>query len=224
MTDPIQQRNRRRARRKWALRIGLLVLLLAVVTPLSVVWWYTRPAQLLPVVEEALFESTGCEATIEFAKVNRKGEVTLEGVTLRIPGVDGDFGTLLTAERIEMVGKPSGLLDGSYRPIRIEIIKPTLHLIEQVDSGLFNYELLQAPEDGDEDAPIPQVTITDGTIRFDQLQLDGLIALGQMGIQGELKPDSGKPKAYRFSLSETDAPEGVENVEFTGAFDLSVPS
>jgi hypothetical protein len=222
--DPIQQRNRRRKRRKWALRIGLLLLLLFVVTPLGVVWWYTRSAQLIPVVCEALRESTGCEATIDFAQVNRRGELTLEGVTLRVPGVDGDFGTLLTAERIEMVGEPMGLLDGSYRPDRIDIIKPTLHLIEQVDSGLFNYELLQAPEDGDEDAPIPQVTITDGTIRFDQLQPDKLVALGSMGVQGELKPDGDKPKAYRFSLAETDAPEDVENITFTGGFDLSVPS
>ncbi len=224
MPDPIQKLKRRRTRRKWALRIGLIVLLFAVVTPLSVVWWYTRPAQLIPIIQDALRESTGCDATITNARVNRKGELTLEGVTLRIPGVEGDFGTLLTAERIEMVGEAGGLLDGSYRPDRIDIIKPTLHLIEQVDSGLFNYELLQAPDDGDDDAPIPQVTITDGTIRFDQLQPDKLVALGQMGVQGELKPDGDKPKAYRFSLAETDAPAGVENVTFNGAFDLSVPS
>lgn len=224
MTDPIQQRKRRRTRRKWALRIGLLLLLIFVVTPLAVVWWYTRSAQLIPVVQEALLESTGCEATIEYAQVNRKGQLTLEGVTLRLPGVEGDFGTLLTAERIEMVGEASGLIDGSYRPDRIDIIKPTLHLIEQTDTGLFNYELLEAPEDGDEDAPIPQVTITDGTIRFDQLQPDKLVALGSMGVEGELKPDGNKPKAYRFSLAETDAPAGVENITFNGAFDLSVPS
>ena len=224
MTDSIQKRARRRTRRKWCLRVGLLVLLLVVVTPLSVVWWYTRPAQLLPVVEDALFLSSGCNATVEHATVNRKGEVTLEGVTLRIPGVEGDFGTLLTAERVEMVGEPSGLIDGSYRPDRIEIIKPTLHLIEQLDAGLFNYELLEAPDDTGDDAPIPQVVITDGTIRFDQIQADGLVALGQMGIQGELKPDGGTPKAYRFSLLETDAPEGIENVAFTGEFDLNVPS
>lgn len=206
------------------MRIALLVLFLAVATPLGVVWWYTRPAQLIPVIQEALLESTGCEATIDNAKVNRKGEISLEGITLRIPGVDGEFGTLLYADRIEMVGEPAGLLDGSYRPDSIEIIKPTLHLIEQVDSGLFNYELLKAPDDGDSDAPIPQVTITEGVIRFDQLQPDRLVALGEMAVQGELKPDTGKPKAYQFSLSETDAPAGVENVMFTGAFDLSEPS
>lgn len=206
------------------MRVGLLVLFFAVVTPLAVVWWYTRPAQLIPVVCEALLESTGCEATIEHATVNRKGEVTLEGVTLRVPGVQGEFGTLMTAERIEMVGEAGGLLDGSYRPDRIDIIKPTLHLIEQLDSGLFNYELMQAPEGGDSDAPIPQITLVDGTIRFDQLRPDGLVALGQMGVEGELIPEGDQPKAYRFSISETDAPRGVENVEFTGGFDLSVPS
>lgn len=222
--DEIQKLRRRRTRRKWFLRVVFLVLFFAVVTPLGVVWWYTRPAQLIPVVEAALLESTGCEATIEHATVTRKGKVTMTGVTLRVPGVEGEFGTILTAERIEMFGEPGGLLDGSYRPDRIDIIKPTLHLIEQFESGLFNYELVQAPEDGDSDAPIPQVTLTDGTIRFDQLRPDGLFALGQMGVQGELMPEGDKPKAYLFSISETDAPQGVENVVFTGGFDLSVPS
>lgn len=224
MPDTIGQHKRRRRRRKWVLRVSLLVLLFAVITPLAVVWWYTRPAQLIPVIEAALFESTGCEATVEYAQVNRKGEVTMTGVTLRVPGVDGDFGTLLTAERIEMFGQARGLIDGSYRPERIDIIAPTLHLIEQTDSGLFNYELLQAPDDSDSDAPIPQVTITDGTIRFDQLRPDGLVALGEMGVDGQLVPEGDRPKAYRFTINETDAPAGVENVEFTGGFDLGVPS
>lgn len=200
------------------------MLLISVVTPLSVVWWYTRPAQLIPIIEAALLESTGCEATVENARVNRKGEITLEGITLRVPGIEGDFGTLLTAERIEMVGEPGGLIDGSYRPDRIDIIKPTLHLIEQVDTGKFNYELIKAPDDDDSDAPIPQVTITQGTIRFDELQPGRLVSLGQMGVEGELKPDGDKPKAYRFMLAETDAPKGVENVTFEGGFDLSLPS
>lgn len=200
------------------------MLFFAVVTPLAVVWWYTRPAQLIPFVEEALYESTGCEATVDHAQVNRKGELTMAGVTLRVPGVDGDFGTLMTAERIEMVGKARGLIDGSYRPDRIDIIKPTLFLIEQADSGLFNYELLKAPEDGDNETPIPQLTITDGIIRFDQLRPEGLVVLGEMGVEGELMPEGGRPKAYRFSISETDAPSGVKNVMFSGGFDLGVPS
>ncbi|MEM9348371.1 MAG: hypothetical protein AAGB26_17415 [Planctomycetota bacterium] len=224
MPDKIEQRRRSRRRRKWVFRISMVVLLLAVITPLAVVWYYTRPAQLIPVVEAALLESTGCEATIEFATVTRSGKITIEGVTLRIPGVEGDFGTLLTAERIEMFGEPAGLIDGSYRPDRISIIRPTLYLIEQLDSGLFNYELVKAPEDGDGDAPIPQVTLTDGTIRFDQLRPNELITLGQMGVEGELVPDGDQPKKYRFTISETDAPAGTENINFTGAFDLNEPS
>jgi|GEM_PF-2083283 len=223
-TDPTVLRLRRRRRRKWIVRVGLALLLFAFVTPLAVVWWYTRPAQLIPIIEEALYESTGCEATIDHATVNRKGELTLEGVTLRVPGVDGEFGTLLTAERIEMAGEARGLIDGSYRPDRIDIIKPVLFLIEQPETGLFNYELIQAPEDSDSDAPIPQVTIADGKISFDQLTPDGIVLLGEMGVEGELTPDGSKPKAYRFTIAETDAPAGVENIGFTGGFDLSVPS
>lgn len=214
---------RPRRRRKWLVRISLLLLLFAVATPLLVLWWYTRPAQLIPVIEQALYESTGCEATVTHAKVNRKGEITLEGVTLSVPGIAGEFATLLTAERIEMTGEPGGLLDGSYRPNHIELVRPVLHLTENIDTGLFNYELLKTPE-SDADAPIPRVVITDGLIRFDQLTPNGLYALGEMGVAGTLQPEGSAPKAYVFSIAETDAPEGTENIEFTGGFDLSAPS
>lgn len=216
--------NKPRKRRRWVVRLGLLMLLVAVITPLAVVWWYTRPAQLIPIVEQALYESTGCEASIEHATVNRKGELTLEGVTLRVPGASEAFSTFLTADRIEMVGEARGLLDGSYRPTRIDLVKPVLHLTEQAETGLFNYELLSAPEGGDAEVPIPQVTIIDGRIRFDQLQIDGLKSLGEMGVEGELVADGTAPKSYQFKIAETDAPEDVKNIEFTGGFELVGPS
>lgn len=211
-------------RRRWIVRAGVLLLLLAVAVPLLVVWWYTRPAQLIPEIEQALYESTGCYATVTGAHVNAGGELTLTGVTLTLPGVTGDFATLLTAERIKMVGPARGLLDGTYRPDRIEIIEPVLHLVEDADTGLFNYELLTAPAAGDDEAPIPNVRITDGKIRFDQLTTKGLVTLGQMGVQGELWPDGQKPKGYRFTIAESDVPEGIQGTRFIGGFDLSAPS
>jgi len=197
---------------------------MAVLTPLGVVWWYTRPAQLIPVVEQALFESTGCEATIEHATVNTSGELVLHNVTLRVPGVPEPFARFMTVEKIEMVGEARGLIDGSYRPSRIDLVKPTLHLTEQADTGRFNYELLSAPEGGDAERPIPQITIRDGRLRFDQLRGERLTTLGKMGVKGELSPDPRVKKAYVFRIVETDAPAGMQNIAFTGGFDLKKPS
>ena len=69
------QTHRRRRRRKVLIWLSLLVLLGAVATPLAVVWWYTRPAQLIPLIEEELAAATGCDASIDSARVNRRGEV-----------------------------------------------------------------------------------------------------------------------------------------------------
>lgn len=220
---PDQPTLTRRRKRKWLLRLSLLLLIGAVATPLLVLWYYTRPAQLIPVVEAALFESTGCIATVESAQVNRKGEITLTGVSLSVPSAQGDFATLLTAQRIEMAGQARGLIDGSYRPTRIELVKPVLHLTENVDTGRFNYELISAPK-SDAQTPIPRVIITDGTIRFDQYSSKGIDPLGEMGVAGELRPVQGKSKAYTFSIAETDAPKGMQNIAFTGGFDLAQPS
>ena len=206
------------------MRLAVLVLLFAVITPIGVVWWYMQPEQLIPVVEEALFESTGCHATVKSAKVSTSGEITLEGVTLRVPGAADPFAEFMTIERIEMVGEVRGLIDGSYRPSRIDLIKPVLYLTEQIETGLFNYELLTAPEGGDAERPIPQITIRDGQICFNQLQKDGIKKLGVMGVKGELSPDPREKKAYVFKIAETDAPNGAENIIFTGGFDLKKPS
>lgn len=221
--SPAKPPSPKRRRRRWVLRIALLLLLLAVLTPIAVVWYYTRSAQLIPVVEQALAQSTGCAVTIEHAEVNTDGEMTLQGVTLTVPGVSGDFATLLTVERIEMKGEVGGLIDGSYRPHYIELIRPVLHLTEQTETRRMNYQLIVAPE-GDDEAPIPRVILTDARIRFDQLTPEGLIAIGEMGVVGELKPKTGDPKAYQFTMVETDAPPGHENIAFTGDFDLGVPS
>jgi len=200
------------------------LLLLAVAVPLGVVYWYTRPAQLIPVIEAALKDATGCEASVENASVNTRGEITLEGVTLRVPGAAGDFGVIMTADRVDMVGPARGLLDGSYRPERIELVRPVLHLTEDAMTGMFNYELLTAPPSDGKDSPIPQVRITEGLIRFDQHSPDGMFPLGEMGVEGELSPHNGTPRAYEFVIAETDAPEGIANITFTGGFDLNEPS
>lgn len=215
---------RKRRRRRWLWRAALLLLVLAVVTPLGVVYWYTRPAQLIPVVEEALYQSTGCRATIEHAEVNTKGELTMRGVTLSVPGAAEPYARFMTVERIDMAGRFRELLDGSYRPTRIDLVNPVLHLTEQADTGVFNYELLSAPEGGDPDKPIPRVSIKNGTVRFNQMLPDRLASLGAMGVEGELRPDPGVPKGYTFTIAETDAPDGVQNIAFTGRFDLKAPS
>jgi len=201
-----------------------MFVLAAVALPLLVVWWYTRPAQLTPAVEMVLSESTGCEAHIDHATVNSRGEMTLTGVTLRVPGVQGDAGLLMTAQGINMFGKPGGLLTGNYRPDRIDIMKPVLHLVEHTQTGQFNYEMLSAPEGGDAENPIPQIRINHGQILFDQATDGKVTNVGQMGVQGELRPDYSAPKAYRFTISETDAPVETNNIAFTGGFNLTVPS
>lgn len=222
--QPDQGKPPPRKRRRPLKRLVLLVIMLLIAAPLAVGWWFTRPAQLIPIIEQALYESTGCHAHIDHASVNFRGEIVLTGVTLTVPGTVDDFATFLTAKRIDMAGDPMSLIDGSYRPELIDIIEPTLHLTEQRDTGLFNYEMIAAPEGGDTDQPIPRITIQQGLIRFDQISADGLERLGQMGVAGELRPDPDSPKGYLFSISETDAPQGKQNIQFTGGFDLIAPS
>lgn len=222
--QPPAKTRKKWRKRKLCIRAAVVLLLLSVAVPLGVVWWYTRPAQLRPLIEQALLDSTGCEAAVMYARVTAGGEITLEDVTLRVPGVEGELATICTIQRVEMMGKASGLIDGSYRPERIELIGPVLHLTEDSATGVFNYEMLTAPEGGDADNPIPNVRISDGAIRFNQVGKQGTQVLGTMGVEGELRPDYAKPKAYRFTIMETDAPGGAANIMFTGGFDLNAPS
>lgn len=225
MTPTPPAKPTRPRRRKRLLRWLALVVLVLVAVPLGVVYYYTRPAQLIPQVEQALAQATGCEVNIGNARVNRKGQITLENVEFRVPGATGDFAKLLTADRVNMWGEPWGLIDGSYAPTSVQIDRPVLFLTEAPSEGRFNFELIPKTEPREDTFSIPQITVTRGEIRFAETRGSTKISpLSVIHIDGGLWPDPADERWYRFEFQEELAQQGRQGLRLIGRFDVDAPA
>ncbi|MEM1356109.1 MAG: hypothetical protein AAGH88_14635 [Planctomycetota bacterium] len=213
--------GRKRRLLKW---LALLVLLLIAV-PLGLIYYYTRPAQLISQAEAVIAEATGCEVSIGNARVNRKGRLTLENVEVRVPGAGGDFAKLFTADRIDMWGEAWGLIDGSYAPTSVQIDRPVLFLTEAPNDGRFNFELIPPAEGGEDMFSIPQIDVNQGEIRFAQTRGSNRIGtLSVIHINGGLWPDPADRDWYRFKFQEQMPDPGERGLSLTGRFDLDAPA
>lgn len=221
------KKPRRRLRRLLAVLVVMLLVL--GVLPLAALYWYTRPAQLKPVVEQALADLTGCEVVVGYAEVSRDGKVHLENIELRVPGLQGQYAQLATIQTLDLFGEARGLIDGSYAPHRVEIEGLSLRLTEDARTQAFNYEQLVLPQDTEtqEAAAIPIIQLRNSEIRFGRRAEDGRVeSLGAMHIEGDLNAESLTDRLYTFALRETDAQTGEpdpEGAEFLGRFSIESP-
>jgi len=204
-------------------RVVGVILLLLIAAPLAAIYWYTRPAQVIPIVEDTLAAMTGCEVTVGNARINRHGEVLLENLVFSLPDEQGEYGVLATVDKVEMTGDPMGFLDGSYQPQRIVVTGMTQFLVEDTATGHLNLEQLVLPEGEQSGAPleIPSITLNDSEIRFAQRTPTGIVLLSTMPLHGELAVDPANASAYSFRLNERLASETEQvGASVSGAFDL----
>ena len=220
-------------RRRWFRRVcACTLLLIALVGAAAVllVYWYTRPAQVIPVVEQTLAELSGCDVTIEDAQVYRDGRIKLEGVSLRLPNHDGEYARLVEARELVLFGEVKALLNGAYQPHRVEARGLVVWLTEDAQSGAFNYEQLAIPQDQEEvlDTAIPAVVLHDAAIRFGlrESESEKITLLDEMHLAGQLNAEDLDNRRYVFALHET-LPRGQEpdpdGAAFTGGFSLAQP-
>ncbi|XAM00571.1 hypothetical protein OT109_04105 [Phycisphaeraceae bacterium D3-23] len=226
---PAQKNKPRRRRLRRLLAVLAVLLLLAGGLPLAALYWYTRPAQLKPVAQQALKDLTGCDVVVGHAEVSRDGRVHLEDVELRVPGLDGEYALLATIKTLDLFGEPRGLIDGTYAPHRVEVDGLSLRLTEDADDGTFNYEQLVLPQDTEtqEAAAIPMIRLRRSAVRFGRRgEGDRVEPLGEMHIEGDLNAESLTDRLYTFALRETDAQTGQpdpQGAEFLGRFSIESP-
>jgi len=231
----VEVRQTSRRRRRWPRRLAgvfALLLLLAGGIPLGLVYWYTRPAQVIPVVEDTLEELTGCDVTVGHATVSRDGQVHLEDVTFRVPYETGEFAKLAHVDTVDLFGDPAGLLDGSYHPNRVEVDGLLLFLNEDAEAHTFNFELLTLPDGDDPETAtddvmaIPEITLRRSAIRFGRRTGETVQPQGDLSIEGELLAEEGPDRLYTVALRETDLATGEPDplgAELTGRFSIEDP-
>lgn len=226
----VKNRARRSRRRRWAIRLALASLLLASV-PVVVVLHYTRPHNLKPLLEGLLAEEIGGDVTIGRARLSWGGELTLDALWVDAPGLPkarDEFAKLFEAERLAVQLDYSRLWRGELRVSDVRLERPQLHIIEDLDTGELNLEMLQLAKDRDKVEPFrlvlpPAIDINAARVRFAQVEGGAFKTLRAMRLEGELTEDTTQKRRYDFALRQYDAQARVD-ATLTGRVDTAAPS
>lgn len=226
--DP--KRARRSRRRRWAVRLLLGSLLLASI-PVIVALHYTRPHNLKPLLEGLVAKEIGGDVTIGRAQLSWGGELTLDALWVDAPGLPkarDEFAKIFEAERLAVQLDYSRLWRGELRVRDIRLERPQLHIIEDLDTGELNLEMLEMAKREDKVEPFrlvlpPAIEINAARVRFAQVQGGKLETLRAMRLEGELTEDATQKRRYDFALRQYDAQAQVD-ATLTGQVDTAAPS
>ncbi|MEM1108045.1 MAG: hypothetical protein AAGH99_05060 [Planctomycetota bacterium] len=224
---------KKRRRRRWVLRIGLALLLLVTV-PLIAVVHYTRPHQLRPLLENLLSNELGGNVRIGHANLSWGGLLTVESLWLEVPDLPPErqeFAKLFETQRLAIQFDFSRLWRGELRVADIEIDRPELHIIEDLDTGELNLEMLRLAEDEVYDeAPEPlrltlppMIQLNAARVRFAQIEDGRPTVLEAMRLEGALRENPNQDSLYDFELRQYDAQARVD-ATLMGSLDADAPS
>ncbi|MEM9417434.1 MAG: hypothetical protein AAGA25_00085 [Planctomycetota bacterium] len=232
--DAAPTKRRRRPggwRKRWAVRIVLASLLLAAI-PLVLAVHYTRPHNLRPLLENLLSEELGGDLTIGRASLSWGGLLSLEHFWLDVPNLPkerDEFAKLFEAERLAVQLNFSKLWRGELKIDDIQIDHPQLHIIEDLDTGELNLEMLQLGDDDDEGPEgfnltlPPAINLNAARVRFAQVQAGEFKTIEAVRLEGELRENPDQDSLFDFELLQYDSEARVD-ATLTGSLNTDAPS
>ncbi|HWB20143.1 MAG TPA: hypothetical protein VG711_07585, partial [Phycisphaerales bacterium] len=206
----VHHKRYRRRRRKWLKRAGLSVGLMALLAGIAL-WTVTRPWflgwQLAPLLAERL----GGDVTIDRVEYEGNGKFRASDMTLSVPQIAGEGGTIAKVKEAEVTVDPGALQRGRIRLTNIVLDGLTLRLSEDATKPwLYNFMQL-APEvirAGDQRMS-PKIRIHDAVIEVGRHEAGRYTPVGERRVAGWLEPTEAKDGWYEFELSEIDE-QGTE--------------
>ncbi len=188
-----------------ALLVLLGVLLLPVVLTRSVV----VKAVLLPRLESHL----GARVTADRLVLEADARLIATGVEVRLPGMDGPAGELLTADRVEIVSSWGALLSGSAAIKELVLTKPRLRVSRDTESGSINLAELTVPSlegggggggagGGGSGAAPPRVVVRDGVVELGEHTGGAYSLLRSLRVVGGRSRSAGEGAGYVVALWE----------------------
>jgi len=226
-------------RRRWGRRAAraLVVVLLVAAAGLGVAA-LNRHALLRSALAPRIEQALGIEFVAGRFSASPQGVVWIERPVWRVPGVEGEAGRLLSAERLTARVRLGALLSGDgVEAIRdIEALRPVIRLSQHIGTGALNIDPLvhRAAGAGDgagepfadaERSP-PALRIIDGALEVGEHDDAGYTALARVRVEGELRPPTPGARGYAITLSELGAGEGRPQppMALTGEIDLAASS
>lgn len=199
-----RQRLWRRTKRTVRLVIGIPVVLALVVLGLSrspLVGW---------VVKSQIQELTGAEFLSSRAIIELDGRLLIRDPVLRVPGVAGEAGEMLSARSASVELDWSGVLGGKVVPIGVRLEKPRVVLSQSKADGTLNAAVLaegMTKEGAGRSVSggflPPEISLEDGRIVFGEHDQGGVLTvLDELRVDGGLIPVRSDRPVFAVALTQ----------------------
>ncbi len=226
--------------RRWRRRlIGAGVLL---VTLVSLAWYVvTRGPVPTWIVASLARGATGCDYQADSTQLIG-GRLIIEGLSLRVPGIEGPGGEVVSARFVRVDLDWSGWMTGDIRAIGVVVSKPVIRL-SQSPTGELNIAMARArgprpagtsgidapsgagptvtPTAAGKPIGLPHVRADDGVIELGEHNGPNWTALVRLPVEGGVTPIAGTIDRYAIRLMELRPPSPMPDsgVRIEGEYD-----
>ncbi|HVX86696.1 MAG TPA: hypothetical protein VH253_18075 [Phycisphaerae bacterium] len=173
------------------------------------VWYITNPDRISRLSEALLSNVLGGKVTVASGHLSWSGTLVLQGVSLRTDdsgaGGHGASMPVFAADQIEARFDWASLLEGRLRATQLTAVGPTLYLVEDQETGRWNYEDLRGaknkpekPEAEKRPVALPVILLRDARVEWAELRggsvkggAKTLYETGSTIVDGQLTPAGG---------------------------------
>lgn len=210
--------HRRAVRRRWVRRT-LIVVALVLIVGGSLAYTVRGPLTrrvALGTLEQAL----GYRAVCEPAVLLPDGRVSLPGLTLRAPDVDGPAGEVLTTRRVVLeVDWLRAVLSPADAVRSIHLLEPVVRVSVDTQSGELNLQASGRGGSGEFPDDLPPIIVESAELVFGEHGPGWFAPLDEIRVSGVLAPTSDGSDIYELRLRE-DVSAGRAPAILAGALDL----
>lgn len=196
---PQSKPGKARRRRRRGL-LALLLLLAALLLPVVL----TRSALVKAVILPRIGSRLGAEVSATRLVIEPDARIVATGVEIRLPGLDGRAGQLLTAKRVEIASSWGALLSGSGAFREMVLTQPLVRVSRDTRSGSINLGELRVPaSDGRPLTAAPRIIVREGTIELGEHTGTDYALLRTLRVEGSTRPTAAAEGAgYELAFTE----------------------
>lgn len=205
---------RHRGLGRWLIVVLILALLLGVAFAAV-----TRGPIARRIVLAQLRPLSDAEVDIRGATIALNGTITIDELSVAVPGLDGQASRILEARSATIA--LTGLFSGSPTPRSIHIINPIVRISQNTETGALNFATIHPRPTGTSDAPLPAISVTGGVLELGEHTGSDYQPLRRLPVVATLEPTPAadtfafsivqdSPDAAPFSLSGIIHPDRME--------------
>ena len=191
------------AKRRWT----MLLLFASLCGLIGGYLYITDPNRVKLLAESELTRLIGGHVTVGKAKLSLFEGLRLEFVNVYVDRSGADDSLIFSANQFFVDYDAKAFLAGKLRLTRIAAIDPTVQLIENLDTGKWNYQRMRrgggsgggGGRQGQPMPALPQVILRNAQIEYAETIGGQPVSAGTMAIEGQLSPSSDGQR-YTFEL------------------------